>query len=91
MIRGRAMPRAACATAVLLPALLVSAVRAEVANRIVATIDGEPVTAHELRRYAKDHGIGGEPEARVLDALITDRLLEKEIKTQGITAPMPIS
>ena len=86
MIRARAMSRAACAAAVLLPALLFSAVRAEVANRIVATIDGEPVTAHELRRYAKDHGIGGEPEARVLDTLITDKLLEKEIKAQGITA-----
>jgi peptidyl-prolyl cis-trans isomerase SurA len=86
MIRGRAMHRAACAAAVLLPALLVSAVRAEVTNRIVATIDGEPVTAHELRRYAKERGITGEPEARVLDALITDKLLEKEIKVQGITA-----
>src|SRR5205085_1374983 len=83
MIRARAMLRAACAAAVLLPALLCSAVRAEVANRIVATIDGEPVTAHELRRYAKEHGIGGEPEARVLETLITDKLLEKEIKAQG--------
>ena len=83
MIRGRAMPRAACATAVLLPALLVSAVRAEVANRIVATIDGEPVTAHELRRYAKDHGIGGEPEARID--------LEKEGAGQGLDVGQPLA
>jgi len=86
MIRARAMLRAACAAAVLLPVLLPSAVRAEVTNRIVATIDGAPVTAQELRRYAKEHGIEGEPTARALDTLITDKLLEKEIKSQGIAA-----
>src|SRR5881397_4132883 len=86
MIRGRAMPRGVRVAALVLPVLLAGAARAEITNRIVATIDGEPVTAHELRRYAKEHGIGGEPEARVLDTLITDKLLEKEIKAQGITA-----
>ena len=62
MIRARAMPRAACAAAVLLPALLFSAARAEITNRIVATIDGEPVTAHEVRQYAKEHAATAAPE-----------------------------
>jgi peptidyl-prolyl cis-trans isomerase SurA len=72
--------------AAVLLAALVAAPRAEVANRIVATIDGEPITAHELRQYARDRGFATAPEAQALDALITDRLLEKEIKAQGINA-----
>jgi peptidyl-prolyl cis-trans isomerase SurA len=72
--------------AVLLPALLVTAARAEVANRIVATIDGEPITAHELRRYVRERGGDAAASSELLDALITDKLLEKEIKVQGISA-----
>jgi peptidyl-prolyl cis-trans isomerase SurA len=86
MIRRRAMARGVRVAALVLPALLVAAARAEIANRIVATIDGEPVTAHELRRYAKDRNAENTPAEQVLEALITDRLLEKEIKTQGIAA-----
>ena len=86
MIGARAMPRGVRVAALVLPVLLAGAARAEITNRIVATIDGEPITAHELRRYAKEHAAQGTPDAQVLDALITDRLLEKEIKAQGITA-----
>jgi parvulin-like peptidyl-prolyl isomerase len=82
------LPRRALRVAALLPALLMAAsgARAEVANRIVATVDGEPVTAHELRRYAREHGGETVPEAQVLEALITEKLLEKEVKAQGIAA-----
>ena len=86
MIRGRAMTRGVRVAALFLPALLVVAARAEVANRIVATVDGEPITAHEVRRYAKERNAENTPAEQVLDALITDRLLEKEIKAQGIAA-----
>src|SRR6266571_9463161 len=86
MIGARAMPRGLRVAALVLPVLLAGAARAEITNRIVATIDGEPITAHELRRYAKEHAAQGTPDAQVLDALITDRLLEKEVKAQGITA-----
>src|SRR5437762_12193957 len=86
MIRRRAMLRGVRVAALVLPVLLAGAARAEITNRIVATIDGEPVTAHELRRYAKEHAAPGTPDAQVLEALITDKLLEKEIKAQGITA-----
>jgi peptidyl-prolyl cis-trans isomerase SurA len=86
MIRRRAMPRGLGVAAVLLPALLAVGARAEIANRIVATIDGEPITAHELRRYARERGAGTGDEPQMLDALITDKLLEIEIKAQGISA-----
>ncbi len=86
MIRGRAMPRGVRVAVVLLAVVLAAAARAEIANRIVATIDGEPVTAHEVRKYSAEHGGSSTPEAQVLEALITDKLLEKEIKVQGINA-----
>jgi peptidyl-prolyl cis-trans isomerase SurA len=65
--------------------LLGGAARAEVTNRIVATIDGEPITAHELREWEQEQGEGIPPD-QALEALITQRLLEKEIKAQGISA-----
>src|SRR5207245_1680407 len=36
--------------------------------------------------YAKEHGGEEAPTARVLDALITEKLLEKEVTAQGIAA-----
>jgi len=88
MIRAPAMSaRWRMRAAVVLTAALAARGHAEIANRIVATIDGEPVTAHEVRRYAKDHNASPEvPESQVLQALITDKLLEKEIKALGINA-----
>jgi peptidyl-prolyl cis-trans isomerase SurA len=74
------------AAAVLASALVVAAARAEIANRIVATIDGEPITAHELRRYAKENRGAQLPEDQLLQLLVTDKLLQKEIKAQGISA-----
>jgi peptidyl-prolyl cis-trans isomerase SurA len=83
------------AAAVLAPVLLVPLLgatflvglaHAEVANRIVATIDGEPITAYELRRYAREHDAEGASESQILEAVITDKLLDQEIKAQGISA-----
>lgn len=87
MIGRPAMPHRRFRVAVVLGlALVVAAARAEIANRIIATIDGEPITAHELRRYGTDRRVEGLSEAQLFEALITDKLLEKEIKAQGITA-----
>ena len=86
------LPRRAARVATAVPTLLALAAlstavaRAEVANRIVATIDGEPITAYQLRKYAKEHGGEHTPEAQVLDALVTEKLLEKEVTAQGIAA-----
>jgi len=60
--------------------------RAEIADRIVATIDGEPITAHEVRQWWKERGLQESPETHVLDMLITEKLLQTEIKAQGISA-----
>src|SRR5262249_4248579 len=93
VIRRRAMlPRRALRVATAVPTLFALAVlstavaRAEVANRIVATIDGDPITAYQLRKYAKEHGGEHAPEAQVLEALVTEKLLEKESAAQGIAA-----
>jgi peptidyl-prolyl cis-trans isomerase SurA len=86
MIGGAAMPHgAALRVAAVIAVLLAGPARAEVANRIVATIDGEPITAHELREWVKERGDDMAPD-EALEALITQKLLEKEIKAQGISA-----
>ena len=86
MIRGAAMPHgAAFRVAAVIAVLLAGPARAEVANRIVATIDGEPITAHELREWGKERG-EEVPAGEALESLITEKLLEKEIKAQGISA-----
>jgi peptidyl-prolyl cis-trans isomerase SurA len=59
---------------------------AEVVNRVVATVDGEPITARALERYAAERAPAGTGATTLLDALITDTLLEKEIKALGIVA-----
>ena len=60
--------------------------RAEIADRIVATIDGDPITAHEVRQWGKERGLQQSPDTQVLDMLITEKLLQTEIKSQGISA-----
>ena len=87
MIGGAAMPHGlALRVAAVVAVLLAGPARAEVANRIVATIDGEPITAHELREWEKERRGDDAPPGDALDSLITQKLLEKEIKAQGISA-----
>jgi peptidyl-prolyl cis-trans isomerase SurA len=59
-----------------------------VVNRILALVDGDPITLYELKNFA-----GGDPrlkdalqsnQADVLDLLITKHLIEKEVEKQGI-------
>jgi peptidyl-prolyl cis-trans isomerase SurA len=80
------MFRGLCAAAALMVAVCgVETSRAETVNRIIATIDGDPVTAHELEQYKKDRNAPNATDEQLLDALITDRLLEKEAEAKGIT------
>jgi peptidyl-prolyl cis-trans isomerase SurA len=71
--------------------------QAEVLNRIVATVDDEPITLHELHNFTK--GAGGQQnmmvpqealakmtEKDILDAIIMNKLVNKEVETQGIKA-----
>jgi peptidyl-prolyl cis-trans isomerase SurA len=85
MIATARMFRGLCAAAALLVAVcVVDASHAETVNRIIATIDGEPVTAHELEEYKRQRNAPQASDSQLLDALITDRLLEKEAKEKGI-------
>lgn len=58
----------------------------EVINRIVATVDGEPITAHEVRRYAEERHAREVDKQALLDAVITEKILEREIAVRKITA-----
>jgi peptidyl-prolyl cis-trans isomerase SurA len=59
---------------------------AEVINRIVATVDGEPITLHQLRGYIADRRMEQAPQEQALQTLVTDKLLEREASTLGIAA-----
>ncbi len=66
-----------------------SFVQAEVVNRIVASIDGEPITLYELREYTASQkallpSLPSATEKDLLQALITERLLVKEIAAKNI-------
>jgi parvulin-like peptidyl-prolyl isomerase len=65
-----------------------AAVAGTVVGRILALVDGDPVTLYELKDFA-----AGDPrlkqalstdEGAVLDLLITKRLIQKEVEKQGI-------
>jgi len=70
--------------------------RAEVINRIVATVDGEPITLYELRSFSNFAGQRSSfipPEAMknlsdrdLLDVLIMNKLVDKEVESQGLRA-----
>ena len=74
MIPSRAMsPRRARVAALLLPLLVAGPGRGEIVDRIVATIDGEPITAFELRRYAEERGADRLQEGRLLETVQRSR------------------
>jgi len=63
--------------------------RAEVVNRIIATVDGDPITVHEVELYraaaaSAPNGANDMTESQALEALITDKLLEKEVHDKKI-------
>ena len=66
--------------------------RAETLNRVVATIDGEPVTLIELERYAElaRKRPGGEQAAvdqrAILDELVLDKIINKQVEVLGLKA-----
>lgn len=66
--------------------------RAEVVNRIVATIDGEPITQIELERYAEvvKRRPGGDQMAgdqkAMLDELVLDKIINKQVEALGLKA-----
>jgi peptidyl-prolyl cis-trans isomerase SurA len=86
MIRTPAM-RGVRGAVIALVAVGVVGVRAETVNRIVATIDGEPITSFEVDKYRAQLGDQQQvSEEQLLQAILTDRLLEKEAASKGIEA-----
>jgi len=64
-------------------------VHATVLNKILATVDGEPITLYQLKKYGersiRGHQLSGAvDESGLLDALITDKLIDKEVSDKGI-------
>ncbi|HVN83875.1 MAG TPA: peptidylprolyl isomerase [Candidatus Binatia bacterium] len=67
-------------------AVMPVAAHAVVVNKIVATIDGDPITLYEFEAFA-DRTTRTNPNAntpQLLDMLITDKLLQKEVADKGI-------
>ena len=86
MIPTRAMLFGRPAAFVLLGLLVAHPAPAEVVNRIVATVDGDPITWHEVQRYGEDRHAHGVTAEQLLQAVITDHILEKEVAARKITA-----
>lgn len=82
--------RARLLAAVALLALSTSA-DADTVNKILATVDGDPVTTVEVQKFMTTRARGQQIPAdirpdspQVLDAYITEKLIQKEISDQGI-------
>ncbi len=63
----------------------------EVVDRIVATIDGEPITLFELQAFSQEmHKRGGADvpasDRAMLDELVLEKILHKQIEAQGVAA-----
>lgn len=64
-----------------------TAVTGTVVNRIVALVDGDPITSYEVRKFAAEDPRLAQSNASssdVLEIVITKKVLEKEIEAQGI-------
>ncbi len=68
----------------------------ETINRILATVDDDPITLHEVRSFGKvpgqralfmpPEGAANMSQRDVLEALIMNRLINKEVEAHGIKA-----
>jgi peptidyl-prolyl cis-trans isomerase SurA len=86
VIATRAMSFGRPAAIFVLALLVAAPATAEMVNRIVATVDGDPITAHEVRRYGEARKARDVPHEALLEAVITERILTKEIAARKITA-----
>ena len=85
MVRLRVSAVAACVAVVSVG----SPVHATVVNKIVATVDGDPITLYQLKQYSENssrtrQGLQGLDQSQMLEALITDKVIEKEASEKGI-------
>ncbi|MGE0685074.1 MAG: SurA N-terminal domain-containing protein, partial [Candidatus Binatia bacterium] len=90
------MKKNMCLLSVAVWVWMLSFAQAEVVNRIVATVDDEPITLHELRSFSNapgqqalfmpQGGAAGMSDRDILEVLIMNKLIGKEVETQGIKA-----
>jgi len=77
--------------AVCLVVCLPGAASAVVVNRIIATVDGTPITLYELQQFGSRTIRGRELSATdrnaLLEALILDKIVSMESKAQGLEVP----
>ena len=69
--------------------VLATTVHAELVDKILATVDGEPITIYQLKQFTHDSIRGRQlsasmDQAGLLDALITETLIQKEVSDKGI-------
>ncbi|WP_456488345.1 peptidyl-prolyl cis-trans isomerase [Caminibacter pacificus] len=67
---------------ILLSALLAFSLHAEIVDRIVATVDNQPITSYEIAKVSKEMNL--QPN-QALNYLIDQKILQEQIKKQGIT------
>ncbi len=75
---------------------LATTAQAETLNRIVATVDGQPVTLRELETFGSQmndraaimypQGASGMTQRDFLDALLMNKMIEHEVDAQGLKA-----
>jgi peptidyl-prolyl cis-trans isomerase SurA len=82
--------RPACAAALVCGMMLAPPTgHAVLVNKILATVDGEPITLFQLKKFGERSMRGQQmsasmDQAQLLEALITDKIMEKEISDKGI-------
>jgi peptidyl-prolyl cis-trans isomerase SurA len=82
---------ALCAAAAALTGILGlgSAAPAELVNKIVATVDGEPVTLYEVNQFAERNIRARQlsetmDRPAMLDAVITEKIVQREVADKGV-------
>jgi len=88
VLSGRRRRLLSCLAAVAI-AVAADGAGAIVINRILATIDGDPVTLYEVKAFTTGNPLAAQlneqnPQA-LLDALITSRLIRIEVESRGIS------
>lgn len=63
-------------------------VRAEIVNKVLATVDGDPITLYELKKFIRREARGrqllaGHRDA-LLEAVIMERIIDKEVSALGL-------
>lgn len=74
---------------VLASLVAVAPAQATLVNKILATVDGEPITLYQLKQYGEQSIRGRQlrsagNQSALLEALITDKVIEKEASDKGI-------